>query len=160
VVFPGPLPNAQVPALLENHDVFLLASEAEGLPISLLEAMAHGVVPVVSDLESGIRDVVDATNGILVPVEDTEGYARAIIHLHEHRDELAAKSAAAHARVKTEFSVEAMTDRWLAAFHQNAPMIGDWPARWKIQPPLAVRHPVYFSPPMRVIRRLAAKFRR
>jgi glycosyltransferase involved in cell wall biosynthesis len=159
VLFPGPLPNAKMPALLENHDVFLLASNAEGLPISLLEAMAHGVVPVISDLESGIRDVVDATNGILVPVDDVAGYARAIVHLHEHRDELAAKSAAAHARVKTEFSVEAMTDRWLAAFHQNASTIGDWPARWKIQPPLTVRHPVYFSPPMRVLRRLAAKFR-
>jgi glycosyltransferase involved in cell wall biosynthesis len=159
VILPGPLPNAQVPALLENHDVFLLASDAEGLPISLLEAMAHGVVPVVSDLESGIRAVVDATNGILVPVEDTEGYARAIVHLHEHRDELAAKSAAAHARVKTEFSVEAMTDRWLAAFPETVPPIGDWPARWDIKPPLSVRHLFYFSPPMRVLRRLAAKFR-
>jgi glycosyltransferase involved in cell wall biosynthesis len=159
VLFPGSLPNAAVPALLKENDVFLLASDTEGLPISLLEAMAHGVVPVVSDLESGIRDVVTAANGMLVPVDDVEGYARAIIHLHEHRDELAAKSAAAHERVRTDFSVEAMADRWLAALPKNTPATGRWPDDWKIQPPLNARHPVYFSPPMRILRRLAAKLR-
>ncbi|MGA9451367.1 MAG: glycosyltransferase family 4 protein [Verrucomicrobiia bacterium] len=160
VKFIDAVPNAQVPALLEKHDIFLLASDAEGLPISLLEAMGHGLVPVVSDLESGIRDVVDATNGMLVPVDDVEGYARAIIHLHEHREELAAKSAAAHTRVQKEFSVAAMTDRWLAVFPKTFPAIGAWPADWKIQPPLRALHPVRYSPPLRVIRRLAAKFRR
>jgi hypothetical protein len=95
-----------------------------------------------------------------VPVDDVAGYARAIIHLHGHRDELAAKSAAARARVQTEFSVAAMTDRWLAAFPKTFPTIGGWPSRWKIRPPLPARHPIYFSPPVRVIRRLAAQFRK
>ena len=160
VLFPGPLPNAQVPALLEKHDIFLLASDAEGLPLSLLEAMGHGLVPVISDLESGVREVVDAGNGMLVPVDDVEGYARAIIHLHEHRTELAAKSAAARARVRQKFSVEAMANRWLAAFPQNTPVVGAWPATWNIKPPLGVPHPFYYSAPLRVIRRLAAKLRR
>lgn len=158
VLFPGPVPNAQVPALLEKHDVFLLASNAEGLPVSLLEAMAHGLVPVISDLPSGVQEVVDASNGVLVPVDDVEGYARAIVHLHEHRDELAAKSAAARERVRSHFSVEAMADRWLAVLPQTCPAV-EWPARWKIQPILAARHPFYFSPPMRVLRRLAMKLR-
>jgi glycosyltransferase involved in cell wall biosynthesis len=160
IVFPGSVPYAQVPSLLEKHDIFLLASDAEGLPLSLLEAMGHGLVPVVSDLESGIRDVVDATNGMLVPVNDVGGYARAIIHLHEHREELAAKSIAARARVQKEFSVAAMTDRWLTAFPKEPPAIGAWPANWKIKPLLVARYPIYFSPPMRVLRRLAARFRR
>jgi glycogen synthase len=139
--------------------VFLLASDAEGLPISLLEAMAHGVVPVVSDLESGIRDVVDAGNGLLVDVDDTEGYARAIIHLHEHRDELAAKSAAAHERVKKEFSVEAMADRWLAALPPMKTVMEPWPKRWRITAPLTAKNPRRFSWPMRVLRRAAARLR-
>jgi glycosyltransferase involved in cell wall biosynthesis len=159
VSFAGSLRYADVPALLKQHDIFLLASDYEGLPLSLLEAMGDGLVPVVSDLASGIRDIVDADSGILVPVDDLAGYARAVIHLHSHRDELAAKSAAARARVKTEFSVEAMTDRWLAAFPKNIPAIGEWPERWDIRPPLPARWPAYFSPPLRVIRRLAAKFR-
>jgi glycosyltransferase involved in cell wall biosynthesis len=160
VSFAGQIPYEQVPEMLREHDIFLLASDYEGLPLSLLEAMGAGLVPVVSNLPSGIPEVVDAGNGMLVPVDDVAGYARAIIHLHGHRDELAAKSAAARARVQTEYSVAAMTDRWLAAFPKTFTAIGEWPARWKIQPPLPARHPIYFSPPVRVIRRMAARFRK
>jgi glycosyltransferase involved in cell wall biosynthesis len=159
VSFAGWVDYAGVPTLLKQHDIFLLASDYEGLPLSLLEAMAHGVVPVVSDLESGIRDVVNAGNGMLVPVDDVAGYARAIIHLHGHRDELAAKSAAARERVQKEFSVKAMADRWLAVFPKTFPATSVWPSQWNIKAPLPARHPIYFSPPVRLLRRLAAKFR-
>jgi glycosyltransferase involved in cell wall biosynthesis len=160
ISFPGKILYADVPRILAEHDVFLLASDHEGLPLSLLEAMGQGLVPVISDLESGVREVVDAATGILVPVDDVAGYARAIVHLHEHRAELAAKSAVARARVKTEFSTRAMADRWLAAFPKESPAVGVWPSDWDIKPPLPARHPLYFSPPMRVLRRLAARLRK
>lgn len=158
VSFAGAVRYADVPTILEQHDIFLLASDYEGLPLSLLEAMGHSLVPVVSNLESGIPEVVDASNGCLVPVNDVAGYARAIVHLHEHRDELATKSAAASARVKTEFSVAAMTDRWLHIF-QNAPRSDVlWPNRWLIKPILASDQAWRFSPPIRFVRRIFAKF--
>ena len=156
----GPVQYADVPALLKLHDICLLTSDHEGFGLSVLEAMGYGLVPVVSDLPAGIPEMVDKTTGILVPVDDVAGYARAIIHLHEHREELAAKSAAARERVKTKFSIEAMTDGWLAAFPPTTAPISDWPQQWSITAPLVARHPVYFSPPLRVLRRLAAKFRR
>jgi glycosyltransferase involved in cell wall biosynthesis len=159
VSFAGQIPQARVPELLRAHDIFLLASDYEGLPLSLLEAMGAGLVPVVSQLPSGIPEVVDAGNGMLVPVDDVAGYARAIIHLHGHRGELAAKSTAARARVQTEFSVVAMTDRWLAAFPAKIGDIAPWPKHWRIQAPLTARNPLYFSPPIRLLRRLTAKFR-
>jgi hypothetical protein len=158
VSFAGPVRYADVPALLKQHDIFLLASDYEGLPLSLLEAMGHGLVPVVSDLKSGIPEVVHASNGILVSVNDVAGYARAIIHLHEHRNELAARSAAARARVQTEFSVAAMTDRWLAAFAVLTSPLGAWPGRWKITAPVTAGNPVFFSSLMRILRRLVKKF--
>jgi glycosyltransferase involved in cell wall biosynthesis len=157
VSFPGKILYADVPRLLSEHDVFLLASDHEGLPLSLLEAMGQGLVPVISDLESGVREVVDAGNGIRVPVDDTSGYARAIIHLHEHRDELAAQSAAARERVKKEFSVAAMTDRWLAAFPAAQRPVAPWPKRWKIAAMLATDQSSRYSPRLRVLRRLAKK---
>jgi glycosyltransferase involved in cell wall biosynthesis len=160
VSFAGPIRYAGVPALLKQHDLYLLASDFEGLPLSLLEAMGAGLVPVVSHLPSGIPEVVDAGNGMMVPVDDVAGYARAIIHLHGHRDELAAKSAAARSRVQTEFSVAAMTDRWLAAFPATKGATAPWPKRWRIQAPLPAGNPIYFSPPVRVIRRLATWFRK
>ena len=160
VSFAGPVRYAGVPALLKQHDLYLLASDFEGLPLSLLEAMGAGLVPVVSQLPSGIPEVVDAGNGMLVPVDEVAGYARAIIHLHGHRDELAAKSAAARARVQTEFSVAAMTDRWLAAFPARSGDIAPWHKHWRIQAPLTAGIPLYFSPPVRALRRLAARFRK
>jgi glycosyltransferase involved in cell wall biosynthesis len=149
----------EVPALLKKHDIFLLTSDYEGLPLSLLEAMGHGLVPVVSDLKSGIPEVVDKTNGIVVSVDDVAGYARAIIHLHENRIELSAKSVAARTRVEREFSVGAMTDRWLAAIPLASSSIEKWPKSWSIKAPLEARVPLYFFPPMRVLRRMAVKLR-
>jgi len=159
ISFAGPVRYADVPMVLKQHDIYLLASDYEGLPLSLLEAMGHGLVPVVSDLESGIREVVDETVGVLVPVNDVSGYARAIIRLHEHREELAAKSATARARVQREFSVAAMTDRWLAALPPAKPPIEFWPARWRIQAILAAGNPLHFSRPVRMLRRIAARMR-
>ena len=159
VEFIGPTAYADVPRLLANHDVFLLASDYEGLPLSLLEAMGHGLVPVVSDLPSGIPEVVDASNGCLVPVNEVAGYARAIIHLHAHRDELAAKSAAARRRVATEFSMAAMTDRWLAALPPATGTPPAWPQKYSIQAPLTARRKLPFSIPVRVLRRLVKKIR-
>jgi glycosyltransferase involved in cell wall biosynthesis len=145
--------------MLNQHDIYLLASDYEGLPLSLLEAMGRGLVPVVSDLKSGIGDVVDKSNGQLVPLNDVSGYARAIIHLHEHREEWAAKSAAARARVQQEFSVSAMTDRWLAAFPATKPLIEPWPKRHPIHAVLTAGNTLRFSRPVRMLRRLAARMR-
>jgi glycosyltransferase involved in cell wall biosynthesis len=80
----GNVSYSDVPALMRQHDVFLLASDYEGLSHTLLEAMGHGLVPVVSDLASGMRDVVDDTTGILVDMNDIAGYARAIKWLSDH----------------------------------------------------------------------------
>jgi glycosyltransferase involved in cell wall biosynthesis len=160
ISFAGPVHYADVPAMLKQHDIYLLASDYEGLPLSLLEGMGQGLVPVVSDLESGLREVVDNTAGFLVPVNDTSGYARAIIHLHKHREELAAKSAAARARVQQEFSAAAMTNRWLATFPLEKPVIESWPNRWRIRAVLAAGNPFHFSLPMRILRRVAMRLRK
>jgi hypothetical protein len=77
--------------------------------------------------------------------------------MHEHREELAAKSAAARERVRQKFSVEAMTDRWLAEFPQTPGPASEWPTDWNIKPPLTA-HPVVYSPALRFLRRLAKKF--
>jgi len=160
VVFTGKVAYADVPHLLAQHDVFLLASTFEGLPLSLLEAMGQGLVPVVSDLPSGVRSVVDDTTGIRVAVDNVAGYAEAIIRLHRNRAELAVLARQAQKRVRDDYSVAAMTDRWLATLPpppQPAPL---WNHRPSIQPILGSTQSWRFSPAVRFARRLAVKMRR
>ena len=62
-----------MPALYRSADVFLLPSRAEGLPRTLLEAMASGTPVVVSDLEQ-VATAVDR-GGITVDVGNIDGFA-------------------------------------------------------------------------------------
>ncbi len=76
VRFLGILDNERVLDILGYHDVFIMTSEFEGLPISLLEAMGRGCVPVVTDIASGIPELVrDGINGYRVPVGSIRGFA-------------------------------------------------------------------------------------
>jgi glycosyltransferase involved in cell wall biosynthesis len=55
-----------------SHDIFVFPSLVEGMPLTLLEAMATGM-PVVTTNTSGMADVVeDEVNGLLVPAADAE----------------------------------------------------------------------------------------
>jgi glycosyltransferase involved in cell wall biosynthesis len=159
VSFPGTILYGDVPKLLAAHDVFLLASDYEGLPLSLLEAMGYGLVPVVSDLASGIREVVDETSGKRIAPNNLPAYAETIIWLHEHRAEMNRLSQNARARVQREFSVGAMTDRWLGALPAPPKSYVNWPDRWSISAPLSSRGKLQFSPPARMLRRWLIRLR-
>lgn len=79
VSFPGPLERGKVVQVLKKATVFVLPSLKEGLPRSILEAMACAVPVIGSDI-SGINDVViDGKNGFLVPPRNPEVLAHKII---------------------------------------------------------------------------------
>lgn len=58
--------------LLKQCDVFLLPSFYEGLPMSLIETMSFGMVPVVTNVGSISSVVTDKQNGLFVKVKDTD----------------------------------------------------------------------------------------
>ena len=81
VRFLGMLANPEALEVLSHQHVLLLVSEVEGQPIAMLEAMALGVVPVVSDL-AGLREIIVAgENGFLAPFGATTEFACKIDHL-------------------------------------------------------------------------------
>jgi glycosyltransferase involved in cell wall biosynthesis len=160
VSFPGKVAYADVPKMLSAHNIFLLASDYEGLPLSLLEAMGYGLVPVVSDLPSGIRDVVDGSTGKRVAPEHIRGYAEAILELHHDRQEMTRLSRNCQAKVRREFSVGAMVERWLRVWPERPPNQIHWPESWRITAPLASAQQLRFSRPARLIRRCLVKLRR
>jgi glycosyltransferase involved in cell wall biosynthesis len=77
----GWLRPAERDAALAEADVFVLPSRDEGLPMALLEAMAWGLVPVVTPVGSIPELVYDNRNGLLVRPSDVDGLARALVRL-------------------------------------------------------------------------------
>ena len=69
-------------------------SEIEGRSISQQEAMASGVVPIVTDTSGAKDDVKDGYNGFVVDIGDISVMASKIMYLYENRDilELMGKS--------------------------------------------------------------------
>lgn len=100
VDLPGEKPADEVRAELENADVFCLPSFAEGLPISIMEAMAVGV-PVVASAISGIPElVVNKETGLTVPPGNAEEFANAIESLLKDDGARGAMISAARKRVE------------------------------------------------------------
>jgi glycosyltransferase involved in cell wall biosynthesis len=78
-------PPERIRQLFEQSDVFLLPSEFEGLPLALLEAMGQGCIPVVSDIRSGIPQLIeDGVNGYRVPIGDIATFAERLAYLEQH----------------------------------------------------------------------------
>jgi glycosyltransferase involved in cell wall biosynthesis len=87
-------------------DVFALPSHFEGLPYSLLEAMAAGCVPVTTRL-AAIPDVVThSEHGLFVPMRDPAALARALEWCDDNRAALARMGQACRERVRRHFTVQ------------------------------------------------------
>ena len=95
-----------VPELLASCDVFVLPSLYEGLPVSVLEAMASGK-PVVATRVGGTDEAVrDGVTGLLVPPSDSRALAEAIRLLLSDRSLALRLAACAREQVRREFSAE------------------------------------------------------
>lgn len=150
----GSVPYGDVPAILKEHDIFLLASDAEGLPLGLLEAMAHGVIPVVSNLPSGVREVATDECAMLVDPANVSGYGEAIIWLAQHREKMPAMAARGAAVVRANYSVKAMADRWFQVLEKiEHSMVAPWSEKFDVRAPLSDPRRLWFSPVARSLRR-------
>jgi glycosyltransferase involved in cell wall biosynthesis len=105
----GLVPRAS--EILRAFDVVLLSSRTEGAPMILLEAMRAGV-PVVATAVGGVPDVVGSGEAILVPAENADAIARAVLATRDAPDHAAARVAAARERARTVFGVETWLDRY------------------------------------------------
>jgi len=98
--------RADVPRLLAAADFYVLTSRREGLALSLLEAMAHGLPPVVTHLAENVEAMGDA--GLTVPAGDERALLAAVRRLVESESERAALGERARERVAELFDAEAM----------------------------------------------------
>jgi glycosyltransferase involved in cell wall biosynthesis len=83
VIFTGMLDTPQICQWLQASDVFTLVSRVEGLPVSLIEAMAVGLPSVVSDIPATAQLITDNVHGLKAPVQDVQAIASALLALFE-----------------------------------------------------------------------------
>jgi glycosyltransferase involved in cell wall biosynthesis len=79
IQFLGRIPHETMPDLLAQADVYVSTSLYDGTSVSLLEALASGAFPVVTDIPSNREWISDGKNGFLVPTGEEKFLARRIL---------------------------------------------------------------------------------
>jgi glycosyltransferase involved in cell wall biosynthesis len=92
-----------VPRWLAAADLFCMTSNVEGLPNAVLEAMAAGLPVVCTDFESARELIADGRTGLLVPRDDDEALAAAILTLLADSGRRRDLGAAAREHARTQF---------------------------------------------------------
>ena len=103
-----------VPSYLAKCTVFVLPSYyREGVPRTLLEALAMGR-PIITTDTIGCRETVkDGENGFFVPIKDSKALADKMIYMIEHRDELEKMAQKSYEYCKERFDVNIINKKML-----------------------------------------------
>ena len=102
---------------LQLADVFVFASRGETFGISVIEGMACGLPAVAACITDVSTDLIDSgTDGLLVPQEDPEAFAEAVIRLLDRPDEAWEIGRRAVDTVRREFSVESIARKHLEMY--------------------------------------------
>jgi len=105
-----------IPELLTGFDIFVLSSKREGFPISILEAMACSK-PVIATNVGGVPEILtDGINGFVVPPENPDRLAEAILHLLKDKNLSEHMAKNGLETVKQYFSKEIMMMRYRNLF--------------------------------------------
>jgi len=103
---------------IAHCNLLLMPSLHEGLPYTLLEAMALGT-PIVASRVGGLAEVIqDEGTGLLVPPQDAEALAQAIRRLHDDPALRSQLGDQARRLQQATYSLEAMTERYLAIYRE------------------------------------------
>ena len=115
VVFAGHRTGHALATLFRTAAAYATASELEGLPSSVLEAMEAGVPIVASDIPPH-RQLLEATGAALVPVGDVEGMAAALREFVEDRELGANVAARQRTHVRAHYSWDVLCERFEALY--------------------------------------------
>lgn len=111
-------PCADPTEFYRSLDLYLNTSKHEGIPLSLLEAMACGT-PVVAPAIGGIPEILrDQEEGILVAARSATAFAQACLRVMHDRNAYDSMGMRARKRVESEFSSEKMAASYLALYRK------------------------------------------
>lgn len=112
--------RSDVPHLLQGADVFLLSSISEGIPLTLIEAMATGLPCVATDVGGTSEVVSNGETGLLAPAGDHHMLASHIAELAADQSLRARLGTAGRTRAETHFSSRRMHARYRALYRHLA----------------------------------------
>jgi sugar transferase (PEP-CTERM/EpsH1 system associated) len=110
VVFLGS--SDRVPELLNAMDAYVSCSLIEGVSNSLLEAMATGLPAIVTATGGNVEVVADGDSGLLFPVGNIRRLTEHLLFLQTHRDLRLQLGQQAMRRVRQEFSIDSMVQKY------------------------------------------------
>jgi glycosyltransferase involved in cell wall biosynthesis len=118
---PGRMTHEQILEELRDDDLFILLSDFEGLPLSLVEAMANGCVPVVAQMDSGIGEAItNGQNGLIVSGRDYDDWAALLADLWQNPEQLLNLSQRARETVCERFTIEQVGRQFDGLFRRIA----------------------------------------
>lgn len=118
VLFKGKLRSTEVQAHLLQNQVFVLLSEFEGLPITLMEAMSCGLVSICTNMRSGISDLItNNVEGILIDDRKDE-FIAAVKKLKQNPVLWTDMSQAARQKIVKSYSIETCSNQWIDLLKQ------------------------------------------
>lgn len=109
-VLPGSI--GDIPSFLAELDIAVLPSRAEGLSNSLLEYMAAGRPCIATNVGGNGELIQNDRNGILVPPEDPQALADAILSLWSHPQKAASLAEAAQEDIRSKFDAQLIAQRY------------------------------------------------
>jgi glycosyltransferase involved in cell wall biosynthesis len=86
IMFVGAVDHYRMPTLLGENHIYVSMSLSDTTSVSLLEAMACGLFPIVSDIPANREWIVGGENGMLVPVRQPMRLATSIVQAWRDRD--------------------------------------------------------------------------
>jgi glycosyltransferase involved in cell wall biosynthesis len=119
VCFPGIVSKDELLRLYQGAELFVLPSRQEGLGIVMLEAMACGTPVIATDCGGPEGIVVDGITGRIVPNDDADRFAQAVIDTLNHPDELAAMRERCREFAVEQWSREVVEDTLIQHFETS-----------------------------------------
>ena len=108
--------QSEIEKILPELNVYVMSSIAEGIPLAILEAMSVGL-PIVSTEVGGIPELLENNKqGLLVPAQDSEALANAMLWMLEHDVESLEQGKRNRDIVDSKFSLSAMVDSYLQEY--------------------------------------------
>lgn len=119
VVYKGKVDSEDMQSVMIENDVIVLLSDYEGLPVSMMEAMSCGLVPLglLTDHRSGIGELIEHEKNGLVVKDREQSFYMAVNRLATHKNLMKKLSGMARRTIEIHYSNEICTNLWIDLFN-------------------------------------------